>query len=201
MEIQLNEEQQKIYNLVLNSKKSGITKANLAKNAGLNTKEVEKIIKTLENRDKIKSVRPNGRTTGVKLWIDFNQTLDSSLPTNVFRTAEQGVDDDLIERIKQKLIYFMQQQFDGRASLDEIRRVYKAQQSEHYDEMDFDRIIKLLQYDSILIEEENSFFKLNPFRQQKFQFYLSYLPCQTCPVFNQCKPGNTISPEKCIFEW
>ncbi|CAD8050253.1 unnamed protein product [Paramecium sonneborni] len=201
MEIQLNEEQQKIYNLVLNSKKQGITKANLVKNAGLNAKEVEKIIKTLENRDKIKSVRPHGRTTGIKLWIDYNETPESNLPTNTFRTAEEGVDDDLIEKIKQKLIYFMQQQMDSRASLSDIRRIYKAQQAQHYNEQDFDRIVNLLKYDSILIEEENSFFKLNPFKQQKFQFYLSYLPCQTCPVFNQCKPGNTISPEKCIFEW
>lgn len=38
----------------------------------MNSKEVEKIIKSLENRDKIKSVRPNGKTTGIKLWIDFN---------------------------------------------------------------------------------------------------------------------------------
>jgi hypothetical protein len=38
----------------------------------MNAKEVDKIIKILENRNRIKSVRPNGKTTGAKLWIDFN---------------------------------------------------------------------------------------------------------------------------------
>ena len=80
MDILLTEEQQKVFNQIVNSKKSGITKANLVKNSGMNAKEVEKIIKILENRNRIKSVRPNGKTTGAKLWIDFNQTLDSSLP-------------------------------------------------------------------------------------------------------------------------
>ena len=46
----------------------------------MNAKEVEKIITTLAIRDIIKSVRPNGKTTGAKLWIDFNQNLESSLP-------------------------------------------------------------------------------------------------------------------------
>ncbi|KAM3143290.1 hypothetical protein pb186bvf_004622 [Paramecium bursaria] len=195
--LNLNQEEQLVLSIVLESKAQGIPKANIVKKAQLNDKVISKILERLKLYYYVKPIHPNGKSRGTNYWIGYDQEQESQIQKNSFRNND-AINQDLIDKITQKLIYYLQNQPNQTAQLQDLKLKYKSESGIDFNEQEFIKIIQLLQFDNIIEQLPDQGYKLC---RVNYDLAITHMPCHSCPVRKDCYPGNIISPQHCIYEW
>jgi DNA-directed RNA polymerase III subunit RPC6 len=212
----LNPEDIQAYAMIIDSGANGISTNELKMKLRLNTNHLNKILKKLEKKILIKSLKMLN-LKHKKIWIGYDIEPSQSITGGAF-CSNQEFDKNLIEVIKEKCLdYVSRSKVVSRKDFMIYVTSLKILQTE-LNEEDIQKIINLLIFDdkldiifpniayntqnkmSILLKKNepilnNVKYKLSPNYQPKA--VMNCVPCTYCPVFKECQIGNVINPKDC----
>lgn len=204
------------YALIIDSGANGISTNELKMRLKLNTNHLNKILKKLEKKILIKSLKMLN-LKHKKIWIGFDIEPSLNITGGAF-CSNQEFDKDLIEVIKEKCLdYVKRSKIVSRKDFMVYISSLKILSTE-LNEDDIQKIINLLIFDdkldiifpnlaynmqnkmSILLKKNEPVlntlkYKLSPNYIPKA--IMDSVPCTYCPVFKECKIGNVINPKDC----
>jgi DNA-directed RNA polymerase III subunit RPC6 len=205
-----------IYTLIIDSGANGISTNELKMRCKLNTNHLNKILKKLEKKILIKSLKMLN-LKHKKIWIGFDIEPSQNITGGAF-CSNQEFDKNLIEVIKEKCLdYVMRSKIVSRKDFMIYISSLKILQTD-LNEDDIQKIINLLIFDdkldiifpnlaynrqnkmSILLKRNEPVlntlkYKLSPNYSPKA--VMDNVPCTYCPVFKECQIGNVINPKDC----
>jgi DNA-directed RNA polymerase III, subunit C34 len=194
-----------VYEILKKAGSQGLTNAELKKKSELN-KTLDSILKTLEKRGLIKSLKSvNQKNRKIYMLQEYEPT-DEITGGLWYRNNEFY--QELVDAIYNKTLKYIESQNTvSKKEIGVFLRSANLAQGDLKDEH-VQSIINILLFDD-KIEELPSQMKGNPiYRISEWDKAIkpsvyTLTPCGTCPVFNECKEGSIISPEKCIYfpEW
>ncbi|GMH33263.1 hypothetical protein BSKO_01097 [Bryopsis sp. KO-2023] len=182
-----------------------------AGNAGIWTKDMKqltnlpqiklnKILKNLEGRKLVKTFRPVECKTR-KMYILYTLQPAEHLTGGAWYTNAEK-DTEFIETLRQVCSRIIAR--DKLASLSEIAEIIRTKGYSRVALRDGDikAVIDTLVYDGTVdeVEDDDEGVSYRPALLGKPDASpFTSFPCGVCPVFNECKPGGTVSPENCVY--
>eukprot|EP00873_Tetraselmis_striata_P028789 jgi/Tetstr1/449053/TSEL_036268.t1 len=196
----LGSEDMLVYQVIHQAGNIGIWTKDLKHKSNLQQPQVAKILKTLESRKLVKSVK--SVTSGnKKLYMLFELEPSREVTGGAWYT-EQEFDSEFIEALREACFRYIDRQ--GDATLTDISAFIATKGFSKVDLRDEDvlSIVNTLVYDGrvdcIEDEEETEHFRPAMLSIPK-QSAFTALPCGVCPVFNECTIGGPISPATCAY--
>ena len=189
-----------VYQLILDSKSRGVAKNDLKHKSGMNQKVLGASLKNLDKYGLIKSVKAKDKNRWVYFTVD--QEPDAEIVGGKFYLEGQ-INEDKIESIRAKIVSLIESK--GKASFIEIAKYLNDSLEEARDlrEEEIQTVINTLVFDDVVEDAAvigKPEYVLSRSRSDNLMYsgYRS-VPCFTCPVFFECKPGGNISPENCVY--
>ncbi|XP_039258697.1 DNA-directed RNA polymerase III subunit RPC6-like [Styela clava] len=213
-----------VYQVIESAGNKGIWIRDIRHRCNLMLTEVNKILKNLENRKLIKAVK-SVTASKKKVYMLFNLEPDSSITGGAWYSG-QDFESEFVDVLNQQCYKFLQQKEESAASETAISP--NARQAASYassEEVlnfisnlgiskvklsveDIETILNTLIYDSkvemMVVGTKDGTNKLYKAVHSLVEATdMTRAPCAVCPVFDQCRPGGVVSPEKCVYmsEW
>uniref|UniRef100_A0A1I8AZA7 DNA-directed RNA polymerase III subunit RPC6 n=1 Tax=Meloidogyne hapla TaxID=6305 RepID=A0A1I8AZA7_MELHA len=165
-------EEQLVYSIVEEAKRMGVWIRDIRERSGLNDLQMRRVLKALEQRKLIRSIKAAGTTR--KTYILCGLEADESLTGGTFY-SDQQLDSEFV----QTLIHVCTNWLLQRArQAEELHRLDPVAQREA----------------SFVLSEE-----VVALRPRKRTTPLASIPCLQCPMSRECTPGHVISPENCEY--
>jgi len=189
-----------VYQLIKQTGNKGMWTKDMKFQSNLQQPQITKILKTLEGRNLVKSVRS---VTGgnKKVYMLYELEPSRELTGGAWYT-EQKFDSEFIEALREACSQFIHKQ--GDVTLGDVVEFIHSRGFVKVDlrEEDVLSVINSLVYDGRIdsVDDEDDVEHFRPAmlkipRQSAF----TSIPCGVCPVFAQCRPDGPISPAKCIY--
>lgn len=197
----MSQEDYMVFQLVRESKNDGIWSRDLKLKSQMQHVQLGKILKHLETKGLIKSVRSvEGASRKVYMLAELEP---ARTVTGGAWYTDRNLDSEFINQAREICIQVISK--EGSTSLDRIvqfirdRRVFNVELSPD----DIMSVIQTLIYDGKVVEEpgpdedgEESY-RLAKSNANSSAF--GNLPCGVCPVIHQCAPDGYISPQNCEY--
>ncbi|CAI4230268.1 unnamed protein product [Auanema sp. JU1783] len=207
-----SDEEQVIHSLIEDSKTKGIWIRELRDGSGLSQIQLRKVLKSLETKKLIKTVKAVGTTK--KCYMLYSLEPDTSLTGGTFYSDHQ-LDSELIHTlvsvctgyIQAKRKHAMEMHPDDLAMQKELSYIKTQEVSDFIIEKrllnvaisldDVNRILDVAILDGTI--ERRADGKVRASSKTIFSSAMVSVPCGICPVVDDCKPGHVIAPEKCGY--
>ncbi|CAD7701120.1 unnamed protein product [Ostreobium quekettii] len=195
----LGTEELLVYQVVEQSRNSGIWTKEMKSKTGLAQPQLTKILKNLETRQLVKTFRPVENKTR-KMYILYSLEPAEHLTGGAWYT-DMEKDTEFIEVLQEACFRVINHR--GLASLADIADFIRSKNLSRVDlsNSNIKSIVDTLIYDGRVDEVEGS--SGVQYRSALLQLpdssALTSVPCGVCPVFNECRPGGIVSPESCIY--
>lgn len=213
-----------VYQVIESAGNKGIWIRDIRHKCNLMLTEVNKILKNLESKKLIKAVQ-SVAASKKKVYMLFNLDPDRSITGGAWYSG-QDFESEFVEVLNQQCFKFLQQKEDNASK--ELSLSPNARHRSSYassEEVlnfitdlgiskvkltpeDIETILNTLIYDGkvemMLVASNDGTDKLyRSVRMLVDAADVTRAPCTVCPVFNQCRPGGVICPEKCVYmnEW
>lgn len=189
-----------VYQLVSDSRARGISKIDLKSKSGMNQKVLGASIKNLDKYGLIKNIKAKDKNRW--MYFAYDQVPDADIVGGKF--YEDGeINDIMIETIRAKIVGLIESK--GRATQIEIVKylVDSSEDTRDLREEEVQTLINTLIFDDVIedvaiLGKPEYAISRNNSDNTLYSGFKS-VPCFTCPVFFECKPGGNISPETCIY--
>ena len=196
----LNQEARHIYQLISDSQGNGLTKVDLKTRSKINTKVIDDILKDLKKRNLIKSEKALNKKNNV--WILFELEPSTAVKGNVFYNKGE-FDRDLADAVYDKILSYIENSTEtkGSATKKEVSVYLRSTEYANMDlrDEDIQSIINILIYDDKIEKLDEHIYRVCDWGNTIKEDVINITPCGTCPLFNECREGSIISPEKCIY--
>lgn len=193
-----------LYKLILESESKGITKEHLRSKTGMNQKQINSSLKSLDKVGLIKSFKAKDK--GKLIFLSSNYDPDEEIVGGALYENGQ-VNSKLIEVIKSQILGILETRpvVPYNHLLGSL--VENSSEAASLKEGDIKLILNSMVFDDLIEDRSNlgkpeyAATRLNKGPANKLGF--DSFPCFFCPVYHECKPGSHISPEKCAYfeEW
>lgn len=219
------DEEQVVYLIIQSAGNKGIWLRDIRVRSNLSTTELNKVIKSMENKKIIKAVK-SVSASKKKLYMLYDLQPDSSVTGGAWYSAEQSFETEFVEILSQQCHKFLLEKrkvADGEnASISKRRKASFATSLEvsqfiekskisrvQLSQADIEMILEKLVYDGLVerqIMAHSNEGDLKSYRSTN-QFVTSTglmkMPCGVCPVSSDCHDQGDITPSKCIYfaEW
>lgn len=190
-----------VYQLLNDASHNGLTKIEIKSKSGLNPSTITTILNTLKKRNLVKSEKAVNQKKNV--WLLFELEASEAVKGNMFYNKGE-FDLKLVEGIYDKVLRYIESEASkqGEVSKKEIAISLRSRAdfaNEDLKDEDIQSILNILIYDDKIEETGNQSYRICKWDTTVRSSVLTATPCGTCPVFNECKEGSIISPEKCIY--
>ncbi|CAJ0574061.1 unnamed protein product, partial [Mesorhabditis spiculigera] len=208
----VSQEEQLIYQLIEESSTSGIWIRELRDGSGLSQLQLRKVLKQLETRKLIKTVKAVGTTK--KCYMLSQLEPSTSLTGGTFYSDRQ-LDAELIQSLVSVSISFLNMKrnearevaasnLEMQKELSLVRPAAianfvteKRLLNVTVTEEDIDRILEIAVLDGSAERRPDGRVRATAHVPEASPLVL--IPCATCPVIDDCKPGHVIAPETCQY--
>jgi DNA-directed RNA polymerase III subunit RPC6 len=212
----LNYEDNNIFEMIVATGNSGISNNELKQKTKYTTQILNKILKKLEKKCLVKSLKPVNSKSNKKIWLAYEVEPSQEITGGIW-CSNQEFDKDLITTITEKCLNYIQR--EKVTTRKEVMIYIKSTGLVGGDlkDEDMQKIINLLYFDDkieIIFPDVNYSFenKINTVLRKNDQILNSFkykisnnfvkssvgnMPCTYCPVFNECQIGNVINPKDC----
>jgi DNA-directed RNA polymerase III subunit RPC6 len=213
----LNYEDNNIYEMIVATGNSGISNNELKQKTKYTTQILNKILKKLEKKCLVKSLKPVNSKSNKKIWLAYEIEPSQEITGGIW-CSNQEFDKDLITTITEKCLTYIQR--EKVTTRKEVMIYIKSTGLVGGDlkEEDMQKIINLLYFDDkievifpdvsyiaenkvITLLKKNdpllNMFKYKISNNYQVKSIMSNLPCTYCPVFNECQIENVINPKDC----
>lgn len=189
-----------VYQLIKDSKTKGIAKNDLKHKSGMNQKVLGASLKNLDKYSLIKSIKAKDKNR----WVYFtsDQEPDADVVGGKFYMDGQ-INEDKIQHLRAKIVGLVESK--GRVSITDIVKylVDSSEEARDLREEEIQTVVNTLVFDDVL-EDAATLARAEYVLSRNKSDNLLYsgfrsVPCFTCPVFFECKPGGNISPETCVY--
>mmetsp|Transcript_8850 Transcript_8850/g.25517 ORF Transcript_8850/g.25517 Transcript_8850/m.25517 type:complete len:282 (-) Transcript_8850:212-1057(-) len=196
----LGSEEMLVYQLIQHSGNTGMWTKDMKFHSNLQQPQITKILKTLESRKLVKSVKS---VTGGnrKVYMLYELEPSRELTGGAWYTAHE-FDSEFIEALREACFRYIEQQ--GDATLAEVATFIQSRGFSKVDlrQDDVLSVVNTLVYDgrveTVDDEEDVEHFRPAMLAIPKQSAFTS-MPCGVCPVFSQCTPDGPISPANCMY--
>ncbi|KAI1730664.1 RNA polymerase rpc34 subunit domain-containing protein [Ditylenchus destructor] len=206
-----SQEEQLVHSLIEEADKMGIWIRDIRDRSGLTDTQLRKVLKTLETRRLVKSVKAVGTTK--KCYMLFNLEGDESLTGGTFY-SDQQLDSQFVQTLAQVCIKYLQAK---RRQVEESKTDPVAQRESSFVKSedvakyimekgickinlgvgDVESILDVAVLDGDLEKRIDHTYRALKIRKKSTA--LATVPCLQCPVRFECRTGNVISPENCEY--
>jgi DNA-directed RNA polymerase III subunit RPC6 len=199
----LSDEHRAVYKLVSDAASQGIWAKDLASKSKIPAGTLARLTKTLEHRKLIKQITP-AQYRSRKVWMLFELEPNTELSGGSWYKDGQ-IDSELIDRLRSSTLEYISN-CDEPVSAEDVQAFLVSQQWSRSIE-NVESIIRTLVLDrerSVVAPLSMNGSNLYHIRRKSglrnlSSSFFSQIPCVSCPVRNQCSPGNNISPETCQY--
>lgn len=205
-------EEQLVYSLVEESGQLGVWIRDIRERSGLNDTQLKRILKSLEGRKLVKSIKAVGTTR--KSYILYGIEADESLTGGTFY-SDQQLDSEFVETLIQVCVTMLLSR--RKQAEDEYKNDILGQRDAMYVESDevakyihdkgickiqlgvsdIEAILDIAVLDGRLEKRLNHTYRAVKIKRHTTA--LSTVPCLYCPVSGECSIGHVISPENCEY--
>lgn len=196
----LNSNQRTVYEAIKNSGNKGLSKYELKARVTIsNTSVLNSTIRELEKMVMIKSFKAKNKTRNTYILAE----LEPDVELVGGELYEKGqLNHDLIEAFFDKIEQFI-------ASSDSVSKyeiknfvLNSSESGKNLNDKDIDKLINVLILDD-RIEDVSTIgmpkYVVSRNRRAFKTKVIESLPCLSCPVRDECRPGYKISPENCVY--
>ena len=165
--------------------------------------KITKITKVLEDRGLIKSVK-SVQNASRKVFMLSSLEPAKEITGGPWYGVDQQPDKEFIDAIRSVAANFVEKQ-DVVSVLEVFEKIDSSGISlERLQVEDVDNILMTLVYDAVLDQVAGhtpdgykQYRKAKQIVPESTPF--TDIPCGVCPVFNDCREGGNVSPEKCVY--
>ncbi|KAL3998484.1 RNA polymerase Rpc34 subunit family protein [Acanthocheilonema viteae] len=205
-------EEQLIYSLIEESGKKGIWIRDIRDRTGLSQTQMRKVLKVLEQRKLVKSIKAVGTTK--KCYMLYDVVADESLTGGTFY-SDQQLDSQFVETLAHICVAMLQSKRkfsednhkNDPAAAREFAFVHSAEVAQFIREKGVSRVqLNIADIESILsvalldgLIERRADGMYRALIAKTTRCAPSLCPCIHCPVEADCRPGYIISPQNCEY--
>eukprot|EP01138_Halocafeteria_seosinensis_P014096 gb/GECG01014394.1/.p1 GENE.gb/GECG01014394.1/~~gb/GECG01014394.1/.p1 ORF type:complete len:475 (+),score=81.58 gb/GECG01014394.1/:1-1425(+) len=209
----LTAEEMMVLQQIERSQDKGIWTRTLKTTTKLQQHQLNKVLKRLESRQLIKSVKSVAQKNK-KMYMMYDIVPSKEVTGGPWYT-EQELDHAFIEGIRQFVYKVLRRSASTRSEL--VEAISRAEVSQvKLGEQEVQQILDTLRYDGMIkkrppratgniefmeeigeVPDDKAVYKVA--QTPTSHEYVTEMPCGVCPVFNECVPGGDISPELCIY--
>jgi len=200
----LSSEELLVYQLIQSSQNMGIWTRDLKIRSNLQQPQVVKILKVLESRKLIKSIKAVANKNR-KVYMVYELEPSAEITGGAWYT-ENEFDHEFIEVLRNACLKFVLRQ--QKTTLKAISAFIheKGLSNVELKEEDISSIVKILVYDGELdeiVRPGADPLYIPAIMKQSSAVGAMEVPCGKCPVYKDCKPGGAINPQNCVYldEW
>ena len=200
--IGLEPEDKTVYQIVADSKNTGVVSNSIRGKTGLSPQIITKILKKLEKKGLIKSVKSiNAKNRNIWILSELDPSEDI---TGGIWYRNNEFDKDLIDALYNKTYnYIASQEVVSKKEISVFLRSSGMMSSDIKDE-NIQSIVNIMIYDDkieeiLTVNKVNPSYKISDWQKCMKTPVITQTPCGTCPVFLECKDGGIISPQTCIY--
>lgn len=189
----INGIEQKVYEMILDSKTEGIGKFELKTKTKLNQNIITKVVKTLEKMGSVVSYKTKHKNQYIYVAAEYLPD-EKLVGGNLFKNGE--IDYDFVNKIFKLLEEFIRAR--NSVSYTEILGYLTSNEGKFLNEKEIEATINTLLIDKRIVKKNDKFeiHHKNKFLGDGIE---KQVPCFNCPVFDFCKQGSVISPENCVY--
>ncbi|VDM19331.1 unnamed protein product [Wuchereria bancrofti] len=205
-------EEQLIYSLIEESGKKGIWIRDIRDRTGLSQTQMRKVLKVLEQRKLVKSIKAVGTTK--KCYMLYDMVADESLTGGTFY-SDQQLDSQFVETLAHICVAMLQSKRklseDNHKNDPSAAREFAFVRSTEVAQFIREKGVCRVQLSVVDIESILSVALLDGFIERRADGMYraltakmtrcapSLCPCIHCPIQADCKPGHIISPQNCEY--
>ena len=185
--------EQKIYELILDTKTEGISKFELKTKTKLNQNIVTKMVKNLEKMGSVVSYKTKHRNQYIYVAAEYLPD-EKLVGGNLFKHGE--IDYDFVNKIFKLVEDFIRLRHV--VTYTEILGHLTSNEGKYLNEKEIETVVNTLLIDKRIVKKNDKFeiAQKNKFLGDGIE---KQVPCFNCPVFDFCKEGSVVSPENCIY--
>ncbi|KAM3720396.1 putative DNA-directed RNA polymerase III subunit [Dirofilaria immitis] len=205
-------EEQLIYSLIEESGKKGIWIRDIRDRTGLSQTQMRKVLKVLEQRKLVKSIKAVGTTK--KCYILYGVVADESLTGGTFY-SDQQLDSQFVETLAHICVAMLQSKRkfsednhkNDPAAAREFAFVRSTEVAQFIREKgvcrvqlnitDIESILSIALLDGFVERRADGMYRA--LMTKMIRCAPSLCPCIHCPIEADCKPGHIISPQNCEY--
>ncbi|GAX75508.1 hypothetical protein CEUSTIGMA_g2951.t1 [Chlamydomonas eustigma] len=199
----LTNEELMLYQIIKQSGNTGLWTKDMKIKTNLAQPNIQKILKTLETRKLVKSVK-NINNPSRKVFMLFDLEPSREVTGGAWYTENQ-FDAEYIEVLREACFQYIQRQ--GDTTLKHIAMFVRSRGFSKVElrEEDILSIVNTLLYDGRVdqVDGEGAEDLDDHFRPAVHSIpattAFTSIPCGTCPVLSECKEGGLISPQTCVY--
>ncbi|CAJ0571961.1 unnamed protein product, partial [Mesorhabditis spiculigera] len=197
----VSQEEQLIYQLIEESSTSGIWIRELRDGSGLSQLQLRKVLKQLETRKLIKTVKAVGTTKKCYMLSQLEPStsltggtfiLTDNSMRNLFNLCFLNMKRNEAREVAASNLE-MQKELSLIANFVTEKRLLNVTVTEE----DIDRILEIAVLDGSAERRPDGRVRATAHVPEASPLVL--IPCATCPVIDDCKPGHVIAPETCQY--
>lgn len=199
----LSKEELLVFQNIQATSNTGAWTRDLKNRTNLTQPQLTKILKNLETRQLIKSVKTVGAAATKKVWMDADLQPAKEITGGSWYT-EHELDAEFITTLRRACKGFIQRYPD--CTVPEVAEFLKEKQVSQValGEEDIAQILDTLVLDSAIIRfefgrEGEHTFRSAPASSTVASTALSDMPCGVCPVASQCSIDGVVSPITCEY--
>ncbi|KAA8495942.1 DNA-directed RNA polymerase III subunit RPC6 [Porphyridium purpureum] len=216
----LGVEDRLVLSLVKDASNMGIWAKDLRTKSGLQLNQFTKVLKTLEGRQLIKSVK-SVKAKNKKFYMLFEIEPSAELAGGPWFSDQKELDLDFIYALQQALVHYMADVGAPILAKQAAEYIASSQISkEVLDEQHIKDLLDVLVYDgqverNAILNPEEAMDLADEDREDHPEYLYSLakrhtgpatcteMPCGVCPVEHLCTPGGDVSPRRCPYmkEW
>lgn len=189
----INGIEQKVYEMIVDSKTEGISKFELKAKTKLNQNIITKVVKTLEKMGSVVSYKTKHKNQYIYVAAEYLPD-EKLVGGNLFKNGE--IDYEFVTKIFKLVEEFIKSRHA--VTYTELLGYLTSNEGKFLNEKEIEAAINTLLIDKRIIKRGDKFevrYK-NKFLGDGIE---KQMPCFNCPVFDFCKEGSVISPENCIY--
>ena len=195
----LDRDEKRVYEAIEASRNKGMSKIELKRTLGMISNVVNPSVKKLEKFGLIKSFKPKNKKRNIYILIDLEPDVDI-IGGEFYKEGQ--LDYSMINSLGNKIERYIASN-DSASKQDIMGYVVSSiEAGKHLKEKDIDKLINILILDDRIEDVSTYGFGKYVISRNRRAFdtrMIGALPCLTCPVSNECRPGYKISPENCIY--
>ena len=185
--------EQKVYELISDSKTEGISKFELKTKTKLNQNIITKMVKNLEKMGSIVSYKTKHKNQYIYVAAEYMPE-ERLVGGNLFKNGE--IDYQFVNKMFKLIEEFVRSK--SSVGYTELLGYLTSNEGKFLNEKEIETIINTLLIDKRLVKKGERF-ELRVKNRFLGDGIEKQVPCFNCPVFDFCKEGSVISPENCVY--
>ncbi|CAK5055705.1 unnamed protein product [Meloidogyne enterolobii] len=187
-------EEQLVYSIVEEAKRMGVWIRDIRERSGLNDLQMRRVLKALEQRKLIRSIKAAGTTR--KTYILYGLEADESLTGGTFY-SDQQLDSEFVQTLIHVCTNWLLQRARQAEELHRSDPVAQRICRVQLGTADVESVLDIAVLDGRMEKRLDRSYRA--LRLRKRTTPLASIPCLQCPMSGECTPGHVISPENCEY--